>query len=79
MTTFCFDVYIVYYSMVVAELYLKKSLLADATIWIGNLVEEVGVRLTVLNICVKKNGAQALKLSQMQCKNDFHLLFTRTG
>ncbi len=40
--------------MVVAERYLKKSLLADATVWIGNLVEEVGVRLTVLNICVKK-------------------------
>jgi hypothetical protein len=42
--------------MVVAELYLKKSLLADATVWIGNLVEEVGVRLTVLNICVKKRS-----------------------
>jgi hypothetical protein len=40
--------------MVVIELYLEKSFLADATVRIGNLVEEVGVRLTVLNICVKK-------------------------
>jgi hypothetical protein len=77
MTTFCFSVYIVNWSLVIVELYLKKSLLADATVWIGNLVEKVGVRLTVLNICVK-NGDKALKFSQMRCKNDFHLLFTRT-
>ncbi len=63
MTTFCLVVYIVHYSMVVVDLYLKKSLLADATIWISNLVQEVGVRLTVLNICVKKRSYSSKILS----------------